>query len=438
LLVVVVIAVAAQQQHDDQRGLLSALNKRRAALAARISGIMRRSSREKNAEKDADGKTFNQDSDNNRGYYQYQLDGNTQVYDSFTYYDDENPEKQTPEGTDNVKNDALRDDGEGDEYDESYEAIQQTQQSTYEPSNYYQQNSQYTQGEYISNDSGDRNRRPFSSLLSRLTSLFGGRQFNIDAAKSIELTNLINEQIDIDNHVKYIQSTGQGRSNNVDESYSPLHLSRSKIGEGQSTGRQAQSTGRHAQSTGRQAQSTGRQAGGAGVFIPITYGPSKGHNNHYYNNYNPYYQTSKPQGWVVKPVQHVYYPSNGYYKPSYPIYFKPKDLEGTIVPHQVNFEPHQGTFLPHQETFGPQLQSTNDEYWTEAQRTQESDLSSSLKEKLESIENQVEYIKTHTDATAGNRPQILFDLGIQGHELKNKIKRIEYAVENNISPYYKK
>ncbi|KAL5276336.1 hypothetical protein ACFFRR_001902 [Megaselia abdita] len=406
-LLLVAVVVASAQDHDDQRGLLSALNKRRAALAARISGIMRRSVRK--SEKDADGKTFSQDS-NNRGYYQYQLDDNTHVYDSYTFYDEENPEKQTTteQAQSSDTNDAQRDDSESD-YDENYEYISNQQQETYQPENYYQSynQEQYTTGEYISNsDSG--NRRPLSSLISRLTSLFGRRQFNIDETRSVELTNLINEQIDIDNHIKYIQSTGQGRSNNqnVESTFNPLDLSRSKIGE----------------------NVQGRQAGEAGVFIPLTYGRPQGNKHHYnnYNNYYPYYPSSKPIQ-VISPVP-TYYPTHGFYKPSrpsypsYPIYFKPKELEGTLTP--------QGVF--------PAPQQVHDEEWTDVPSPVDQDVTASLKEKLESIENQIEYIKTHTDATAGSRPHILFDLGVQQQELRNKIRRIEYALENKVSPYYKK
>lgn len=388
-----VVATIAAEEYDDQRGLISALKKRRSALVARINGIMRRSTR-KSAEKNAEGKTLLPN--NNKGYYQYQLDDNHQVLDTYTYYDDEKPGKPgTETNTNTEKKDEQRDNA---DYDENH-GQQQTD-------NFYQTNqpqNNYVAGEYV-----NEIRRPLSSFINRITSFFGGTQLNMDETRSVQLTNLINEQIDIDNHIRYIQSTGQGRDVNAEESFLPLQLSRSKIGE-------------HYQ----------QPSAGPGVFIPVSYVPTNEHKNkyehydHHPNTYTPIYETSKPQGWVVKPVQpvrQVYYPSDGYYtyqptyKPSYPIYYKPKDPTQPQEDHELE--------------------------WSDVPRPDEEDAvknqSDSLKEKLESIENQIEYIKVHTDPTAGNRPYILYDLQVQAQELRNRIKRIEYALATKTSPYYKK
>lgn len=365
LLVVAVVAVAAQD-YADERGLLTALSKRRSALASRINGIMRRSYRK--SEKSTDGKTLNL---NRRGYYQYQLDDDSQVLDSYTYYD------QPPSNPTGTETDALRDGN--DFYGYAHEQSEHDQD-------------QYTTGEYIQTED---TRRPFSGLLNRLTNLFGRRQVNIGDTRSAELTNLINEQIAIDDHIKYIQSTiqGRGRGNNEDD-LSPLQLSRSRIGE--------------------TIKPTGRQA--SGIFIPLSYLLSQENQNQISSTLKPSYETQRP-GWVVKPIQQVFLPTNGLptstYSSSSPVYVK--NLQTS-----------------------PTIQGVINQEIIDVSRPDDESIVISLKTKLESIEDQIDFIKTHTDPTVGNRPHVLFDLEVQAHDLRNKIKRIEYTLEHKISHNFKK
>lgn len=357
------VIAASAQEYADERGLLTALGRRRSALAARINGIMRRSNR-KSSEKNADGKTFNP---NRKGYYQYQLDDNNQVYDTYTYYD------QNPSNPTETETDAQRAGNDDNFYGYAHDQTNN-------------EHGQYTTGEYIS---ADDNRRPFSGLLSRITNLFGRRQVNIDETRSAELTNLINEQIAIDDHIRYIQSTMQGRGN-IDDELSPLQLSRSRIGE--------------------IVKPIGRQS--TGIFIPLSYLLSQENKNQISSNFNPIYETPKPPGWVVKPIQQVFLP-NGLPSSA----FKPT---GPILVKNIQTPPILDTEI------------------IDVSRPDDESLLLSLKTKLDSIENQIDFIKTHTDPTAGNHPQLLFDLEVQAHDLRNKIKRIEYTLENKISHNFTK
>lgn len=183
----VAIVVAASQNQDDD--LLSALNKRRSEVAERISDIVGRSS---------DGVATNNDEE-----HAQEPAGRSE--ETVTPNQESTPPKPASEDTAAVV--TVTEEKPQQQGENEVLPVQTTQRP--------------------------QRQRPISSLVNRLTSLFGRREVNIDATRSLEITNLINEQIAIDEEIRRLESSVQGKA-----SSQPLYLYRNNLGE-YAQGRQA-------------------------------------------------------------------------------------------------------------------------------------------------------------------------------------------------------